>query len=218
MPSQVTYGQLRTVLSAVGFREVRKPDGVALKHAKSDTLFLFRPYRDSDPMQKAEIGHVRLDRNGTTLESRCSGWSIDVRIRSLKTEAPESILAGLIGENVGGEAKHLSAALEEGDFAAKKILHEIADDLAFGLSHVVHLFHPQIIILGGGLSGIGEPLRVAVHQALEGFIMDAFRPGPELALTELGEDAVPVGALELARRSSFGDTLPQELRRNWCGF
>lgn len=66
MPSQVTYGQLRTVLSAIGFREVRKPGGVALKHAKSDTLFLFRPYRDSDHMQKAEIGHVRflLDQRG----------------------------------------------------------------------------------------------------------------------------------------------------------
>ena len=66
MPSQVTYGQLRTVLSAMGFREIRKPDGVALKHAQSDTLFLFRPYADGDRMQVAEIGHVRfmLDQRG----------------------------------------------------------------------------------------------------------------------------------------------------------
>jgi hypothetical protein len=66
MSSQVTYGQLRTVLSAIGFREVRKPVGIALKHARSDTLFLFRPYNDSDRMQAAEIGHVRflLDQRG----------------------------------------------------------------------------------------------------------------------------------------------------------
>jgi hypothetical protein len=66
MPSKVTYGQLRTVLSAMGFREVRKSDGVALKHTQSDTLFLFRPYKDSDRMQVAEIGHVRflLDQRG----------------------------------------------------------------------------------------------------------------------------------------------------------
>jgi len=53
-------------LSALGFREIRKPDGVALKHAKSDTLFLFRPYEDSDRMQFAEIWHVRflLDQRG----------------------------------------------------------------------------------------------------------------------------------------------------------
>ena len=30
---------------------------------------------------EAEIGHVRLDRAGTTVESRCSGWVVDARIR-----------------------------------------------------------------------------------------------------------------------------------------
>jgi hypothetical protein len=66
MASPVTYGQLRAVLSALGFRETRKPQGVALRHAKSDTLFLFRPYQDGDRMQVAEIGHVRfmLDQRG----------------------------------------------------------------------------------------------------------------------------------------------------------
>ena len=60
MASQVTYGQLRTVLSALSFRETRKPRGVALRHDKSDTLFLFRPYQDGDRMQVAEIDHVRF--------------------------------------------------------------------------------------------------------------------------------------------------------------
>jgi glucokinase len=64
---------------------------------------------------------------------------------------------------------------------------------------VVHLFHPQIIIIGGGLAGVGEPLRAAVESALKGFLMDAFAPGPRLALAALGEDAVPMGALELAK-------------------
>ena len=74
-------------------------------------------------------------------------------------------------------------------------------DLGFGLSHVVHLFHPEIIILGGGLSGVGEPLRAAVESALRGFIMEAFAPGPAVSLAALSEDVVPVGALELAREA-----------------
>jgi len=66
MPSRVTYGQLRTVLSALGFREIRKPQGVALQHAKSDTFFLFRPYEDRECMQAGEIDHVQfiLDQRG----------------------------------------------------------------------------------------------------------------------------------------------------------
>ena len=148
---------------------------------------------------EAEIGHVRLDRNGTILESRCSGWAVDARIRALRTSEPSSILSRLAAGMNGGEAKHLLAALNQGDKAAQRILQETAEDLAFGLSHVVQLFHPQIIILGGGLTGVGEPLRRAVDIALRPYVMEAFAPGPKLALAALGEDVVPVGALALAQ-------------------
>jgi glucokinase len=80
------------------------------------------------------------------------------------------------------------------------MLEEIAEDLPFGISHAAHLLHPAIISLGGGLSGIGEPLRSAVAGALPRFLMSAFAPGPRVGLSALGEDAVPAGALELARR------------------
>ena len=147
---------------------------------------------------EAEIGHVRLDRQGTIVETRCSGWAVDARIRELKVREPESLLARLTGQTVGGEAKHLAAAWQQGDTAARGLLQETAEDLAFGLSHVVHLFHPEIIILGGGLSGVGEPLRSSVEGALRSFVMEAFAPGPKIALAALGEDTVPVGALKLA--------------------
>jgi len=150
---------------------------------------------------EAEIGHVRLDREGTIVEQRCSGWAVDAKIRQLKTTAPDSLLVKLIGNSTGGEARHLSSALQQGDAAAKRILNETSEDLAFGLSHVVHLFHPEVIVLGGGLSQVGERLRASVESALAAFTMEVFAPGPKVHLAKLGEDAVPVGALELARRS-----------------
>jgi glucokinase len=149
---------------------------------------------------EAEIGHLRLDRRGTILESRCSGWAVDSRIRELAQRKPASALGRKLTESPGGEARLLTAAVTEGDPDAVRILRETAKDLAFGLSHVVHLCHPEVVVLGGGLSGVGEPLRRAVEEALPPFIMKVFRPGPRIALAALGEDAVPVGALELARR------------------
>ena len=148
---------------------------------------------------EAEIGHLRLDRCGKTVESRCSGWAVDARIRELEGRESAGVLARLVGQAAGGEARHLTAALQQEDPVAKRVLQETAEDLAFGLSHVVHLFHPEIIILGGGLAGVGEPLRAAVEHDLGRFIMEAFAPGPRVALAMLWEDAVPVGALELAR-------------------
>lgn len=151
---------------------------------------------------EAEIGHVRLDRKGTIVEARCSGWAVDARIRELRTKKPMGLLAQICAQATRGEAKFLAAAIEQGDPDAARILHETAEDLAFGLSHVAHLCHPEVIILGGGLSGVGELLRSAVEEALPRFLMEVFQPPPCIALASLGEDAVPVGALELARAKS----------------
>lgn len=156
-----------------------------------------RIYHGATPGE-AEIGHVRLDRAGTIVESRCSGWAMDAKIRTLKTTDPSSILCRMVNNQTGGEARHLPAALAQNDAAAHRILRETAEDLAFGLSHVAHLFHPEIIVIGGGLSNLGEPLRAAVAGSLRSFLMEAFAPGPRVCLAALGENAVPVGALQLA--------------------
>jgi glucokinase len=155
---------------------------------------------------EAEIGHLRLDRKGTIIESRCSGWAVDAKIRALKRSDPASLLCRLMTGKAGGEARHLAAALRGNDSAARRILQETAADLAFGLSHVVHLFHPAVIVIGGGLAGVGEPLRAAVARELGPMVMRAFAPGPKVRLAELGADTVPIGALELAQAASIATT------------
>ena len=67
--------------------------------------------------------------------------------------------------------------------------------------------HPETIVLGGGLSLVGEPLRAAVAAALGRFVMQAFMPGPRVALAALREEAVPIGALLLAANPP-SDLLP----------
>ncbi len=153
---------------------------------------------------EAEIGHVRLDRQGTTVESRCSGWAVDAKIRQLKKSNAASLLSRLCGDAQGGEARHLARALAEQDSAAELILKETAEDLAFGLSQIMHLFHPEVIVLGGGLSLIGEPLRLAVAGALPAFVMEAFHGSTHIRLAALAEDAVPMGCLLAAQQLVTG--------------
>ena len=157
-------------------------------------------YHGASPGE-SEIGHLRLDPTGTSVEQRCSGWAVDARIRRLKTEGTKSVLRDWMSDQPGGEAKLLGRALEAQDKAALEILAETAQHLAFALSHVTHLLHPQVVVLGGGLSLIGEPLRHAVAEALPGFVMEVFHGGPEVTLAALGEDAVPVGCLLGARET-----------------
>jgi glucokinase len=147
---------------------------------------------------ESELGHVRLDKQGTTVEEHCSGWAVDKKVRELAARNPGSALGRLAADMNGGEARALGPALREKCPFAQRILGETAEDLAFALSHATHLFHPQVIVLGGGLALIGEPWREAIATALPHFVMGAFAPGPPVRLTGLGEDAVPLGALLLA--------------------
>lgn len=146
-----------------------------------------------------EIGHVRLDRSGATLESKCSGWAVNAQLRDFAAAHPQSKLAAHAAQHPGHEARCLSSALQQGDADAHKIITGVADDLAFAISHLIHLFNPDIIIMGGGLSLLGESLLQPVRDRLPRYLMQAMLPPPELKGAALGEAVVPAGALALAR-------------------
>ena len=154
-------------------------------------------YHGREPGE-CEIGHVRLDKSGTTVESQCSGWAVDRKIRDAINSNQHTKLRELAANHQGNEAIFLPQAISCNDPVAIKILHETCENLAFALSHVVHLFHPQVIVLGGGLSNLGELLRGKVAELLPGFVMEAFHPVPEIKIAKLGEDSVPVGAILIA--------------------
>lgn len=149
---------------------------------------------------ETEFGHIRLDTSGQTIQDSCSGWALNEKVRRRVIERPDGVLAEFASRNAGAEAKGLLPAIDAGDADAAGIFRQAMTDLAFALSHVVHLFHPDAIIIGGGLSFIGEPLRKEVEERVKVFIVDAFQPGLSVRLSKLKADAVPVGALILAGR------------------
>lgn len=97
---------------------------------------------------EAEIGHLRMNKKGDTLESQCSGWAVNKKVRDYIQKNPGSLLAQMAMNASVPEATLLRPALEDNDEGAKKIIEEIADDLSFAISHVVHLFHPDMIVIG----------------------------------------------------------------------
>ena len=150
------------------------------------------------PPGEMEIGHLRMYGPERILEDDCSGWSLDRAVREAVKQAPDSKLAQLVAADPGGEARHIAAALVAGDAGAQSLLATLAGHFANALGVVVQLLHPEVIVIGGGVSLIGEPLRAAVAERLPQFIMDVYRPGPQIRLAGLREESVPVGALLMA--------------------
>jgi glucokinase len=150
-----------------------------------------------EPPGELEIGHLRLDADGTRTEDVASGWALDRAVRAEVAAHPEGPL-GRLAAGREPSAALLGPALAAGDEASRRILAAAADPYARALSHAVHLLHPQMIVLGGGVARLGEPWRAAVADRLPALLMEPFRPGPEARLAALGDAVVPVGAALLA--------------------
>jgi predicted NBD/HSP70 family sugar kinase len=101
-------------------------------------------------------------------------------------------LAG--GDADAVDAEVVFAAAAEGDGAACAIVEELAGRLAEGIAAAAVVVDPQAVILGGGLSRAGETLLAPLQRKLEGLVPVA----PRVVLSDLGEQAVALGAVRLA--------------------
>ncbi len=150
---------------------------------------------------EAEIGHIRLDKNGSTLESKCSGWAIDKKLKKYIQDNPDSTLSGIMKINKGPETRFVDQAIRNGDQGAKRILDDAIDDLSFGISHIIHLLNPHVIIIGGGVSLLGERLIEGIRNKIDQYLMSSMKiKPPVIHQAGLKEDVVPLGAALLAQQ------------------
>ena len=152
-------------------------------------------YHGKEPTE-FEIGHVRLSKAGDILESSCSGWALNKKLEAYISNNPSSVLNQLTLTNKTDCNKNLMESISAGDVGAKQVLDETIDDLAFGLSHVIHLVNPEIIVIGGGLSNLGTYLTSALQTVIPDYLMETMKGKlPSVRLTQLKEMAVPYGAV-----------------------
>jgi glucokinase len=137
----------------------------------------------------AEIGHLRVGpaSHPVPLEQVASGWGIAslARVRG----RPEQ------------SAGDLAASARAGDRSAVDILDEAWGWLAEALCHVIALLCPRRIVIGGGVSLMGEQL---LFEPLRRMVAcRVFRPFAgltDIVPAALGEEVVVHGAIALTRR------------------
>ena len=123
-----------------------------------------------------EVGHMVLVENGPTcgcgqrgcLEALASGTAIAARAAALAAEGESPLLARLARESPPLTAEDVQRAALEGDAVARRVIEEAGHYLGLGLVNLVHVFNPHGIVIGGGVSHMGdlilEPARAVVRQ------------------------------------------------------
>ena len=87
------------------------------------------------------------------------------------------------------------AAARQGDKAVLALLEGWIAEIAEGLAGLVHLFNPQLILIGGGVSSQQELLIDPLARQVKARVMPAFAEGLELRPAALANDAGLVGAV-----------------------
>jgi glucokinase len=96
-------------------------------------------------------------------------------------------------------AKMVAQAAAEGNAIAVEVLHHACQVLGWGIAQVITLLAPSVVVVGGGVSLIGEqlflqPVRDAANRYVFPPLLDTFKILP----AQLGEEMVVHGALALA--------------------
>jgi glucokinase len=157
----------------------------------------------------AEVGHLGVpvrDGDGmryVPLEELASGWAIQARARQEAARSKEAVAfwCGVQGNGAELTAEDVASAAAAGHEPARRILDSAWAHLAQAICQVIALVCPERIVVGGGVSLMGEqllfgPLRKLVAER----VFAPFRDCYDIVPAALGETVVVHGALALARQ------------------
>jgi glucokinase len=154
-----------------------------------------------------ELGHQTILPDGALcgcgsrgcLETLASGPAISAEgVRLLR-----SGLAPRLHELVGGRCEYVTPremkeAAEAGDHAVKMALTRAASYLGIAVSNVIVTLHPELVVLGGGVSALGsiliDTVKATVRERVTMFPVETVR----IEQSVLGERAGLYGAIALA--------------------
>ncbi len=148
-----------------------------------------------------EPGHIKFpakDGKIYSLEALASGTGIGriAREKLAASDAPSSLRNKDI---VDGKAVGEAAA--QGDSLALEVVTEAGRWLGLGLVAMVHLFNPQVIVIGGSVVNLGELIFAPARQTLAELLIDPlFNHADLLKIAALGDDVCLTGAAIHAQR------------------
>jgi predicted NBD/HSP70 family sugar kinase len=142
------------------------------------------------------------------LESVSSGTAIVRMAKEAIENDHDSILARLAKENNDEVEPYLvvDAALA-GDQRAITILSEAGLDLGRGISILIQLLNPELIIIGGSVAEAKQYLITPIQQALNIYSMAKARENTELALYKLGKEVGLLGGVAVVNEQIFEEVL-----------
>ena len=152
------------------------------------------------------VGHMSFVRGGELcvcgnhgcFEAYGSGTAFTKRALLAAADNPATAL-GKNGQVI--DAAAVFAAAAAGDERARQLVAEEADILGQGFASLMHLYSPDILVMGGGIANQFAVLQSGITAAVRASAMPAFRDTPVLPAA-LGNNSGLIGAASLVFAAS----------------
>ena len=149
-----------------------------------------------------ELGHIPVivERGKvSSLELEAAGPAIAKRVKQSIQSGEKSLVTQLVnGDASKIDAKIVGLAAAQGDQTATRQLAYAGRMIGLGIVTILHLFNPEIIVLGGGVTKTGDLLFQPMRQAIRDHVLDAaYTARLKIEKAALGDDAALVGAAAL---------------------
>ena len=150
-----------------------------------------------------EFGHILIDPDGDLcscgkigcLETLCSGTVITQKINAALHNGQVSLLTNSLNEDGEVYLDDIVKAISDGDQFSIDQLATAGNYLGRGLATLIHLFNPELIIIGGKLAHTGKYILDPVEQALNKYLMTQFREKTEIVCSKLLDNATLMGTM-----------------------
>lgn len=159
-----------------------------------------------------EPGHATLVPDGTRCACGRRGcWEAYASGEALGRLARDQARAGRVPTLVAhagvspGELRgeHVTRALVEGDPGAALVIRLFARWVGLGLANLATTLDPEVVVLGGSMIEVGEPLVAPIRAVFEASVLHRhLRPGLTVLPAQLGRQAGAVGAALVARSAA----------------
>jgi len=159
-------------------------------------------YRGAHGMA-GEIGHIVMEEDGEVC--RCGQRGCLEAILSGPAIARRAVQAGIPEAEAGLDALYRKAA--GGDPRAQAIVRRVAHALARAIQGLIMTYDVEKVVLGGGITGVGEPLRNSVCEELAGMraqseLARIMLPDAKLELLPPGFNPGTRGAIRIAAEAA----------------
>lgn len=140
------------------------------------------------------------------LEALASGTAIARQAREVLASGRESTIESLAGPD-GITAEVVAGPAKEGDALGVELIRAAGRRLGYRVINLVHVFNPQAVVIGGGVTNAGELLLEPVRETGFAGLMPVFNEDLAIVAPDLGVDAGLCGAVALAPR---GRSVPRD--------